>query len=128
MRWKTHALLAIAAFGAIGAVACSVSPAVRAPVTCASYPTRVDGVVLDREGHGVAGALVVPRAPGLGGDPLAGGVVTDREGRFHIVGLAPGEYWFVALHGGYPLGTTPAMPVDDRLVVSISLSGEATPA
>jgi hypothetical protein len=88
--------------------------------------TRVDGVVLDREGHGVAGALVVARRAGVStlGDPLAAGVLTDRDGRFRMSGLPPGDYAFVSLCAG-AIAATPEMPVFDRLVVTISLA-EAT--
>jgi protocatechuate 3,4-dioxygenase beta subunit len=85
--------------------------------------TEVVGRVVDARGHAVAGVLVVPRPTRGGGgqDPLGGGVLTDRSGRFRFIGLTPGQYWFVAIHARYPFGSTPAMPVSDRLDVSITL-------
>lgn len=85
--------------------------------------TEVVGRVVDARGHAVSGVLVVPRPTRGGGgrDPLGGGVLTDRGGRFRFVGLRPGQYWFVAIHARYPFGSTPAMPVSDRLDVSITL-------
>jgi hypothetical protein len=124
MRWTTHAAITVAALAASAGIAREVFAARTA---CASWSTTVDGVVVDREGHGVAGALVVPCPVTGGGAPLAGSVVTDRTGHFHLVGLAPGDYYFVSLSGGR-LGTTPSMPVDGRLLVSISLGVEATRA
>jgi len=95
------------------------------PGTPTRVPTRdtdVFGRVVDAQGHAVAGVLVVARpVRGAAGDPLGGGVLTDRQGRFRIVGLPPGKYWFVAIHGGYPFGFTPAMPVEDHLEVAITL-------
>ena len=104
----------------------AIASAAARPHECTSWGTRVDGVVVDHEGHGVAGAFVVAR-PSDGGarDPLAGGVVTDRTGHFRIEGLPPGEYAFVSLVRG-AIATTPEMPVVDRLIVSISLTAEAT--
>ena len=120
-------LVAIVAIVATGAVARSVSAASQRPAASVSWATTVDGVVVDREGHGVAGALVVarPTVGAVAGDPLAGGVVTDRNGHFRLVGLPPGDYWFISLHRG-AIGSTPDMPVFDRLVVTISLGGQAT--
>jgi len=106
----------------------AIARAAARPHECTSWGTRVDGVVVDREGHGVAGALVVARpTDGVAGarDPLAGGVMTDRSGHFRIEGLPPGDYAFVSLVRG-AIATTPEMPVVDRLIVSISLTAEAT--
>jgi len=88
----------------------------------ASAATEVVGRVVDVEGRAVAGALVVPR-PLFGAfqDPLQGGVVTDRFGTFRFINLPPGQYWFLAVHGAHPFGVTPAMPVEDRLEVAITL-------
>jgi hypothetical protein len=85
--------------------------------------TEVVGRVVDARGHAVSGVLVVPRPTRGGGgrDPLGGGVLTDRSGRFRFIGLTPGQYWFVAIHARYPFGSTPAMPVSDHLDVSITL-------
>jgi hypothetical protein len=88
--------------------------------------TEVVGRVVDARGHAVQGVLVVPRPTRGGGgrDPLGGGVLTDRGGHFRIVGLSPGQYWFVAIHARYPFGSTPALPVSDRLDVSITLDDQ----
>jgi hypothetical protein len=123
MRWKAKAALALALAGT-GAIAGQVAAASQR-WACASWATRVDGVVVDREGHGIAGALVVARPVRWPAPALGGGVVTDRDGRFRMVGLPPGDYAFVSLVRG-AIATTPEMPVVDRLIVSISLGGEAT--
>ena len=84
--------------------------------------TEVVGRVVDAQGRAVGGVLVVPRpTAGSAGDPLGGGVLTDRHGYFRFNGLAPGQYWFIAIHGAYPFGSTPAMPVTDHLEVAITL-------
>jgi hypothetical protein len=87
-------------------------------------PTRVVGTVVDREGHGVAGARVMARP--TSGERAATDTITDADGHFRFVGLAPGDYWFVGIHGGYPIGATPSLPVADRLEVSIALWGDTT--
>ena len=95
---------------------------------CSAWGAGVDGVVVDREGHGVPGALVIarPAAPAMEiVDPIGGAVVTDRAGHFHIGGLGPGDYFFVSVQSGH-IGATPAMPVDGGLRVTISLAIEAT--
>ena len=104
----------------VGASAIATSPAIASARRPPAQPTLVDGVVVDREGHGLGGALVVARLANAtsAGDPLAGGVVADRAGRFRLVGLPPGEYVFVALRGT-ELGATPEMPVVDHLNVTI---------
>jgi hypothetical protein len=84
--------------------------------------TEVVGRVVDASGRAVSGVLGVPRpTAGSAGDPLGGGVLTDRRGYFRFNGLAPGQYWFIAIHGAYPFGSTPAMPVTDHLEVAITL-------
>jgi len=95
-----------------------------AAATAPPRPTRVVGTVVDREGHGIAGARVMARP--ADGARAATDTVTDAAGRFRFVGLPPGDYWFVGIHGGYPIGATPAMPVADRLEVSIALWGDTT--
>jgi hypothetical protein len=102
------------------AAAIATSPA-QAAARPRAQPTLVDGVVVDREGHGIGGALVVPRlanATPAPGDPLVGGVVADRAGRFRLIGLPPGEYVFIAVRGA-DIGVTPEMPVVDHLTVTI---------
>ncbi len=96
-----------------------------ATAPCASNDTHVVGEVVDREGHGVAGATVIARPIAM---PVALGlaarsvhVVTDGSGHFQITGLPPGTYWFIALHSAYPVGSSPAVPVVDRLEVAIRL-------
>ena len=120
--------LAIGAFVCATAFAIATSPAFADAARPRAKATLVDGMVVDREGHGLGGALVVARLANAtsAGDPLAGGVVTDRAGRFHLVGLPPGEYVFVALRGDQ-LGVTPEMPVVDHLSVTIWMD-EATRA
>jgi hypothetical protein len=110
-----------------GAIATSPAAMAEAARTRAR-PTQVDGVVVDREGHGLGGAVVLARLANAtpAGDPLAGGVLTDTAGHFRLVGLPPGEYVFIALRGE-EIGTTPEMPVVDRLTVTIWMD-EATRA
>jgi len=88
------------------------------------YATEVVGRVVDGEGHGIAGVSVIatPVASTLTSPHPAGAcVVTDRLGRFRLVGIPPGDYWFIGIHGDYPFGMTPALPVGDRLEVAITL-------
>ena len=122
VRTTGYACIAIAAM--VGTAA--VTAASRRADACATAPspTRVTGVVVDREGPGVAGAFVVPERAGVStlADPLDSGVTTDRDGRFEIVGLPPGDYAFVSVRAG-AIGATPEMPVIDRLVVTISIAG-----
>ena len=88
----------------------------------ASALTEVVGDVVDASGQAVAGVLVVARPlSGGAGDPLLGGVLTDAHGHFRIVGLLPGRYSFVAIHGSYPFGSTVPLPVTDHLDVAITL-------
>ena len=88
---------------------------------------QVEGAVVDREGVGVAGATVIARPVGL---PVTLGVaarvfetVTDQRGRFQLDGLPPGTYWFVALHAT-AAGSSPAIPVVDRIEIAIRLDDE----
>lgn len=88
---------------------------------------QVEGAVVDVEGVGVAGATVIARPVGL---PVTIGVaarvfetVTDQRGRFHLDGLPPGTYWFVALHAT-SAGSSPAIPVVDTIEIAIRLDDE----
>jgi hypothetical protein len=93
-----------------------------------SHATFVVGYVLDSEGHGVANASVIA-APAIAASRVPHRtIVTDRRGRFSVIGLPPGDYWFIAIHPGYPSGMTPALPVRDRLEVTITLDLAVTPA
>jgi hypothetical protein len=88
---------------------------------------QVEGAVVDRDGNGVTGATVIARPVGL---PVTLGVaartfetVTDDRGRFHLDGLPPGTYWFVSLCPG-AAGSSPAIPVVDRIEIAIRLDDE----
>ena len=91
--------------------------------TAVERPTEVFGRVTDRHGRGIAGVSVIA-TPVTMPRPLGRAVVTDHLGRFRLVGLPPGDYWFLGIHGEYPFGMTPAMPVADRLEVAITLDLE----
>jgi hypothetical protein len=75
----------------------------------------VVGRVVDALGNAVADVTVVAtpsfvstKAPAT--PPPR--VRTDRAGRFRFVGLPPGEYVFVTMHGVHAASVSPAMPVD----------------
>jgi Carboxypeptidase regulatory-like domain len=121
MRWRGFATAALA----VATCALIARPVDAAARRASATPTHVVGTVVDREGHGVAGARVMARP--TSGERPATDTVTDAAGRFRFVGLPPGDYWFVGIHGGYPIGATPSMPVSDRLEVSIALWGDITP-
>ncbi len=97
------------------------APAWLAPHNPSRAPTAVRGAVADPAGHAIAGALIVPRSSNPRALPAL--AVSDRLGQFEFIGLPPGEYAFVAIHLGYAVAATPAMPVEDRLRVSIILTG-----
>jgi hypothetical protein len=94
---------------------------------------QVEGAVFDREGGAVAGATVVVRPVSA---PIAVGVVaqsfetiTDGRGHFALDGLPPGTYWFVAYHGDHGLtGSSPAVPVVDRIEIVVHLDDESISA
>jgi hypothetical protein len=77
----------------------------------------VVGRVVDALGNAVADVTVVA-TPGVDGTPVsthpAPRTRTDRLGRFRFVGLPPGEYVFVTIHGVHAATVSPAMPVDGK--------------
>lgn len=77
----------------------------------------VVGRVVDALGNAVADVTVVA-TPGVDGTPMsthpAPRTRTDRLGRFRFVGLPPGEYVFVTIHGVHAATVSPAMPVDGK--------------
>jgi hypothetical protein len=82
-------------------------------------PAEVVGRVVDAFGRTVANVTVVATPALPGGSWLAPRTHSDRLGRFHFVGLPPGDYVFVALHGDHAGGVSPVMPVDDVLEVTL---------
>jgi protocatechuate 3,4-dioxygenase beta subunit len=90
------------------------------------YQTLVVGTVLDADGHAVPNASVIARP--VSGEKPIGTIVTDRQGHFRLVGIPPGEYWFLGFHGDHPFGMTPALPVGERLEVEIVLDLAVTSA
>ncbi len=132
-RVATLALTAVLGLGGLAAAraqlhaapgrATTVAPAATARETA----TQVLGEVLDREGRGVGGATVIARPVAM---PVAIGLatrtfqaITDAAGRFQMNGLPPGTYWFIALHAahGTAVGSSPAVPVVDRVEIAIRL-------
>jgi hypothetical protein len=102
-------------------------PSVRSEGLSVDGAAQVEGAVVDREGAGVAGATVIARPVGL---PVTLGVaarvfeaVTDSRGRFRLDGLPPGTYWFVAFHAT-SAGSSPAIPVVDKIEIAIRLDDE----
>ena len=85
------------------------------------YSTEVIGRVVDDKGRAVAGVSVIAQRATDDDQPAHRTAVSDRHGRFRLIGLPPGEYWFIGIHGDHPFGITPAMPVVDRLEVAITL-------
>lgn len=82
--------------------------------------TEVVGVVVDAAGHAVPNASVFA-APVTGARRARASAITDGDGRFRLIDLPPGQYFFIGVHGDHPFGMTPPMPVLDRLEVSITL-------
>ena len=78
----------------------------------ATAPASVVGRVVDALGNAVPDVTVVatPSAPGAARATTR--ARTDRAGRFHFAGLAPGEYVFVTIHGAHAASVSPAMPVE----------------
>lgn len=130
-RGRTLAAAIAAAIAGLGLVVGSATDAHSAqgeprevtPAVAAS--AQVVGSVVDREGGAVAGATVLVRPVGM---PVTLGVatrvfetVTDQAGRFHVDGLPAGTYWFIALHAAHPPGSSPALPVANKIEVHIRL-------
>jgi hypothetical protein len=93
---------------------------------------QVSGEVIDREGSAVANATVVIR-PAIEGASLAAAtrtfeLTTDAKGRFHLDGVPPGTYWFIAFSANLAHGATTALPVLGNLVVAIRLDETPTRA
>jgi len=93
-----------------------VPPLVKREVRRADTASVV-GRVVDALGNAVADVTVVA-TPGFAGMTTsahpAPRVRTDRAGRFRFVGLPPGEYVFVTIHGVHAASVSPAMPVDGK--------------
>jgi hypothetical protein len=91
-------------------------PAVVKHARAVQTPSVV-GRVVDALGNAVANVTVVA-TPGVDGTPVtthpAPRTRTDRLGRFRFVGLPPGEYVFVTIHGVHAATVSPAMPVDGK--------------
>src|SRR5688572_7232826 len=80
-----------------------VQPLVKREIRRAETPSVV-GRVVDALGNAVADVTVVATPSFLSGSTksfaqAAPRVRTDRAGRFRFVGLPPGEYVFVTIHG-----------------------------
>jgi len=91
-------------------------PLVKREVRRAETPSVV-GRVVDALGNAVADVTVVATPSFIGGAASAHPaprVRTDRAGRFRFVGLPPGEYVFVTIHGAHAASASPAMPVDGK--------------
>ena len=106
----THAHVSrSSSFGASGAPVMKRAHAVETP--------SVVGRVVDALGNAVADVTVVA-TPGVDGTPVsthpAPRTRTDRLGRFRFIGLPPGEYVFVTIHGVHAATVSPAMPVDGK--------------
>jgi hypothetical protein len=132
-RVATLALAAVLGLGGLAAARAQLHAApgrdaAGAPeATSTATATQVVGAVVDREGRGVGGATVIARPVAM---PVAIGLatrtfqaITDAAGRFQMNGLPPGTYWFIALHAahGTAVGSSPAVPVVDRVEVAIRL-------
>jgi hypothetical protein len=85
-----------------------------------AHATEVVGVVVDAAGRAVPNASVFA-APVTGARRARASAITDGAGRFKLVDLPPGQYFFIGVHGDHPFGMTPPMPVMDRLEVAITL-------
>src|SRR5687767_3284091 len=88
-----------------------LQPIVKREVRRAETPSVV-GRVVDALGNAVADVTVVATPSFIGGPASAHPaprVRTDRAGRFRFVGLPPGEYVFVTIHGAHAASASPAM-------------------
>jgi len=107
--------------GAHGAEASTRKPGVARKDAGARKDLRpaaeVVGRVVDAFGHAVANATVVvtPARPDRTWN--APRTQSDASGRFRFIGLPPGDYVFVALHGEHAGGVSPVMPVERTLEV-----------
>ncbi|MBE7448793.1 MAG: carboxypeptidase regulatory-like domain-containing protein [Kofleriaceae bacterium] len=93
----------------------------------------VVGRVVDALGNAVADVTVVATPGWIGATPPAHPLPTtlsDRTGRFQFVGLPPGDYIFVTLHGIHASSVSPVMPVDRHgaLEVVLIVGGPTIPA
>ena len=122
--------LALATLAILMVAATAFAGTMRAPGH-ATARSQVEGRVVDREGGAVAGVTVVVRPVGLivsiGAAARSFETTTDAVGRFHLDGVPPGTYWFVAFDLSSS-GTTPAIPILDRLDVSVRLDDRPLPA
>src|SRR5689334_20076325 len=127
VRTRARAILGGAALVLALAGPLAAAPAAQAPAAT-TRPSQVEGSVVDREGTGVVGATVVARQVLSMGTVQTYETVTGPEGHFQLDGLPPGTYWFVAFHGDYPTGTSPAVPVVDEIEIAIQLDDDLTDA
>ena len=91
-------------------------------------PAAVIGRVVDAFGRAIANATVVatPASPGRG--LVAPRTQSDAAGRFRFVGLPPGDYIFVAIHGEHAGSVSPAMPVERGLEVVLVVGADVISA
>lgn len=76
--------------------------------------------LVHRGGHPVAGALVALRSAG----GATGGAVADAAGRFHIEGLAGGEYRLTVVHRGAGTQLARRITLEGDLDLSLDLSNQ----
>ena len=115
MNTRLLSAIAIATVGAVLLYAAPLGSEGSTGIDEANSDTVVTGRVIDDTGNPVAGVVVMPATDGAAiepADPTTDGVVTDADGYFVIHGLAPGSYYFTAIHGHYPPGASIALPVD----------------
>jgi len=105
---------------AILCCACAAAPRPTAASLALQRRPRavVEGRVRDRQGHPVSGIVVLalPRGRDIGWSPPA---VTDAEGRFLLVLLAPAEYGFLLRWEGRTV-VTPGPTDPARLDIAVS--------
>ncbi len=78
---------------------------------------EVIGRVVDALGQVVGNTTVIATPANPSASALAPRTHSDHLGRFHFVGLPPGDYIFVALHGEHAPSVSPVMPVAKLLEV-----------